>query len=136
MGYTHYWRHKEIDQGDWQRIKNGVKKVVPLVEETGVVLCGPWGENEMSLTDDKIAFNGSAIADLHYEGFILERKGRGFSFCKTGQRPYDLMVTAVLTIVRYYSDVVDVSSDGESKDWTEGHELAEKALGHAIRRVI
>lgn len=54
-----------------------------------------------------------------------------FECCKTAYRPYDLAVTAFLTIAKHHlgTDII-VSSDGELCHWIEGIELCRIYLGY------
>lgn len=72
--------------------------------------------------------------DLGHETFALTRKVQGdrrmrnnkyaFLFCKTGHKPYDLMVTACLILYKYYFyDAVQVSSDGDMEDYSPAFKL-------------
>ena len=50
-----------------------------------------------------------------------------FNFCKTAHKSYDKYVVAVLcAIYRVQRDIKNISSDGNTADWTEG-------LFHAVR---
>ena len=57
--------------------------------------------------------------------------GKYFAFCKTAFKPYDLAVNACLIIIKHYlGDKVDVSSDGEMKDWQDAMGICENAFGY------
>lgn len=61
MGYTHYWRKPlEIEFHTFKRIVDDFVKVLPALEEVGVVLAGPLGIDEPEVTYDVVAFNGAA----------------------------------------------------------------------------
>ena len=78
-----------------------------------------------------------------HETFSLEQKmhpeswqkpdeqGRYFNFCKTAYKPYDLAVTVALVIAKHYlGDAIEVSSDGEMKDWQDAKDICEHFLGY------
>jgi hypothetical protein len=45
-------------------------------------------------------------------------------------RPYDIVVCALLTVINAIaSNVLDISSDGNSEDWNAGVLLASKVMG-------
>ena len=104
MGYTHYW---SVPPGDpryaarWPGIVEDTRRIVAAVRDLGVVIAGPDGYRRPVLDVSKgIGFNGDATTDLDYETFALAAPGFGgparAEFCKTGRRPYDLAVAAVL----------------------------------------
>ena len=101
-----------------------------------------------TIDNEEISFNG--IGDDGHETFCITRKKRDlydyekqdsiqdaymhdksgggvFNFCKTAHKPYDKYVVAVLcAIYRVQRDIMNISSDGNTADWTEG-------LFHAVR---
>lgn len=128
MGYTHYWTHKkEFNPTRWKQIIKDVRKIIKV---SGVPLAKDYDEPDTKpqLDDDTIWFNG--IGDDGHETFLINRTGDGEdAFCKTAQKPYDVVVTAVLTYLNNnYSDSFTVSSDGDGEDWIPGVELARRAL--------
>jgi hypothetical protein len=147
MGYTHYW---SVPPGDpryamvWPGIVQDTRRIVDAVRDIGVVIAGPDGHRRPVLdVSAGVAFNGDATTDLDYETFALAAPGFGgpprTEFCKTGRRPYDLAVTAVLLRCRLLlPDVFLIGSDG---DW-DGEWLAGVAgdggplAGFGARRVV
>ena len=81
-----------------------------------------------------ININGKG--DQGHETFILREhfsQNEGFNFCKTSQKPYDVVVTACLSVLSYHlGDLIEVSSDGLGHDWFDGLNLAEKVLKRKI----
>jgi hypothetical protein len=81
------------------------------------------GDKEVDGFDgEAIIFNGSEFGSLDHEPFIFwldfSFSGDGFNFCKTARKPYDWMVCATLLLVHdYFSEFVEVSSDGDLDDW-------------------
>jgi hypothetical protein len=51
---------------------------------------------------------------------------------KTYQRPYDLVVCAVLAVGKHFGVLTAVSSDGREDDWTGGLALAREGAGEEI----
>ena len=102
------------------------------------------------IDDEEIRFNG--IGEDGHETFLITKKKRAkadyeeqhaydkkgaFNFCKTAHKPYDKYVVAVLCAVHrvaqkqgllgdYMQSMMKITSDGNTKDWTEG-------LLHAVR---
>lgn len=116
MGYTTYWKHKEIPQDIWDKkletarvILDDFKDIIQL-DDGSAPICN----------EDEIVFNG--IGDNAHETFVLKRTAEEFNFCKTARKPYD---TAVCAILLLFSDVVNVSSDGDREDWEEALEYWE-----------
>src|SRR5205823_9190589 len=58
------------------------------------------------------------------------RHPRGWDFCKTARKPYDLAVTAALSYLCTVPDpaAFTASSDGDGKDFLEGLAEARRAL--------
>lgn len=62
-----------------------------------------------------------------------DEDGLYFEFCKTAFKPYDLAVTAFLIVCKHHlGDTIEVSSDGEDKDWFDAKMLCDKLLGYGI----
>lgn len=62
-----------------------------------------------------------------------DNNGLYFEFCKTAFKPYDLAVTAWLIICKHHlGDAIQVSSDGEDKDWFDAKMFCDKILGYGI----
>lgn len=135
MGYTHYWSQtKNLSPAAMNQIGNALRKINDATE----VLIGGWdGTGEPDLTLETVGFNGvgndghetfriNAVRELPYEGADPARLG--WAFCKTASKPYDVVVTAMLTILAAKHGF-KVSSDGGPGDWEDGVKLASKALG-------
>ena len=136
MGYTHYWRQlRDFTDTEWQELT----RLAKLITADGV-LDQTLSTVEFNIDNEQICFNG--VGDNGHETFRITKKKRpkadyeeqeaydrqgAFEFCKTAQKPYDRYVVAVLcAIYRVQRDVMNISSDGNTADWTEG-------LFHAVR---
>lgn len=139
MGYTHYWHVRPKDlPAIRKRLPSLVadfRRLLPHLPP----LAGPLGEGEPVLGPSEVAFNGLAPED--YESFHFPpaedeyrtQDGLLFAFCKTERRPYDLAVTAFLTLARWHlGKKVQVTSDGGVRDWTEATTLVERKLGYPV----
>ncbi len=130
MGYTHYWRHTGPLPED--KFKAFFADCEQLLDPKKVAAA--LGEDIPLNRDDcghpkAVVFNG--VGADSYETFLFTPVGRGFAFCKTAHRPYDVLVTAcLLTAIHHFGDAVEVSSDGRSEEWEEGRELCRKVLGY------
>lgn len=130
MGYTHYWSvqrsHPDYATA-WLTIIDDTRRIIDAVRATGVVIAGPDGYRRPVLDPaEGIAFNGDATTDLDYEALVLRPPslalGYTRAFCKTGRRPYDLAVAAVLLRARLLlPDVFLIRSDGGwDGEWAHG----------------
>lgn len=128
MGYTHYWRQPEmVDADKFATFTKNVALIIKTADDAGIPLGDSSGQGSPEVLEKVIAFNG--FANFGYESFILEN-GEEFSFCKTGQRPYDAVVTAILIqLKRELGDAFVVTSDGQWSDWTEGRNLYAETFG-------
>ena len=149
MGYTHYWRQKrDFTDTEW----NELTRLTKLITADGSsILANGFSDRGSQLTIDseEICFNG--VGEDGHETFRITKKKRAksdydeqerydrhgaFDFCKTAQKPYDKYVVAVLCALHNVSAILDnetigtelmsISSDGNTADWTEG-------LFHAVR---
>ena len=127
MGYTHYWDHPMIDAEKWDKIVEDAKK---LVAASPVKLAHDCDEPETPphVGNENIWFNG--VGDDGHETFVLTRKGTDFDFCKTAQKPYDLIVVAILAVAAAHG--VSVRADGDAPDWKDGLEYASRILGRPV----
>lgn len=97
----------------------------------------PWSIGSELLwmgSDDVICLNGKNPNDIDddsfaYEDFAIERFGSGYQFCKTDRKPYDTVVVASLIAAEVIAlrggTSIQLSSDGDLKDWAEGIKLFE-----------
>ena len=148
MGYTHYWRQqRDFTDTEWQELPRLAKLIT--ADGQGILANAFSDKNSKPTIDnEEISFNG--IGDDGHETFCITRKKRDlydyekqdsiqdaymhdksgggvFNFCKTAHKPYDKYVVAVLcAIYRVQRDIMNISSDGNTADWTEG-------LFHAVR---
>lgn len=61
MGYTHYWnREREIDQRDFVNIVDDFKKILPKIQDAGVILADGHGQGQPVINYDRIWFNGAS----------------------------------------------------------------------------
>lgn len=61
----------------------------------------------------------------------LNKSGLRFNFCKTAYKPYDLAVTAALIICKHHlKDKIQISSDGEDRDWRDAAMICQMTLGY------
>lgn len=138
MGYTHYWTFKN-ERGNAQKIEQNyqraIKKCQKIVRTYAKKHGGIAGYSAHTTQYGGLNFNGSR--ENGHETFVVREHfsqnftdGRGFSFCKTAQKPYDVLVVACLIILKHYlGKNIDVASDGDKIDWVHGLELARAITG-------
>jgi len=131
MGYSHYWSiplaHPDYATA-WPAIIDDTRRIIDVVRAAGVVIAGPDGYRRPVLDPvEGIAFNGDATTDLDYETFLLTPpvpadQTRTVGVCKTGRKPYDLAVAAVLLRCRLrLPGVFLLRSDGAwEQEWARG----------------
>ncbi len=127
MGYTHYWEiHSDLDTPDqnhhvaWYDFIGEVHKLEDAFQQVEPI-CG-------ETTIEAVYVNG--IAEDGHEDFVLTPKVIEFDFCKTARKPYDTLVTAILTLAKdYFGDWISVRSDGNEYDWQFGKYFLEDVLG-------
>jgi hypothetical protein len=125
MGYTHYWTIKEeLTREKFIEWAEGVKEIVETAVEGGIALGNGLGDDAPELADNLVVFNGAG--NLGVETFGITIDDEGFDFCKTGGAPYDAAVTASLIhFKKIFGDAVEIKSDGNWDDWSDGRVLYE-----------
>lgn len=130
MGYSHYFTvTKPVPAEAWDQILDAVNNIV---SKTDVPTVDGRGRDEDDCTTERIIhLNG--LEDDGYETFFIDPDDTSFNFCKTFQRPYDIVVVAILcTIQDICGECFDIKSDGDAADWVAGSELATRALRRPI----
>lgn len=127
MGYTHYFPQSEaFTTPEWDIIMTAAKAIIA-AQPKGLI-CGPDGTGDPIVNEKQIALNGSEIDDQGHESFIITKaKYPDFNFCKTAEKPYDVVVVAILCIVEHFAPgKLKISSDGNRADWQKGLNLAQQ----------
>jgi len=133
MGYTHYWEFEEFISE--KAYKNALRDCRKIIKASPVTLGNAHGGGNPNLNNG-IWING--FSSERCETFALgstpirkhcDPNKQGFNFCKTRHKPYDVVVTACLTVLQYYlGKQVSVRSDGDPHEWEDGKALANKIL--------
>lgn len=144
MGYTHYWKHsRRFSKNDWQDVAADLTVIMETAAAEGLTIGDTCGEKPLAsprdaLFGDLFGFNG--LGEESYETFLIYQnrrpldswqkpRQRGWDFCKTERKAYDVAVTACLIYLESrFPDHFSASSDGEVKDWQDGLALARRAL--------
>lgn len=147
MGYTHYFHdtgHPPTPE-QIQAITRAFRRL--LTERASAqeksLICHECDEPDRPpIVDDAlIRFNGKG-RDGH-DTMVLDMSGatrsttlefnlKGFNYCKTAGKPYDVWVTALLALMEALAPGCwKIYSDGYPEDWTAGVELARRVVPHA-----
>ena len=131
MGYTHYWYFK----------KQPTKASYEAVLKECNFICRSYSKQFGGLS------GYSAHSTKDYEGLLVNGSGenahehlvfRKYSefdstnFCKTARKPYDIVVTACLALIAKRLPSIQITSDGDAKDWLAGCLLASYLTGEFI----
>ena len=128
MGYTHYWYETDKPGKIPAKALSIIKDVVDEAYKANLIQLEWDTPGAPVVTETEIRFNG--IGEDGHETFYYEAdKGerldyepdkRYFDFCKTAQKPYDVVVMKVLLVLARYIPTFDLKSDGAFLDeWKE-----------------
>ena len=110
MGYTQHWKFRDgIAPANFE---NGVEKfanaaylgvkLCDKVREMGIKICGGDGYGNPAFSRGKVVFNGSAEDGESYETFSIVPTDGEYDFCKTNEKPYNLLVCLMLIAFKHY----------------------------------
>ncbi len=136
MGYTHYFKFKKAPakkaaqvEALYKKTLTECQKIVLFYSKTNGGLSGYSAHSKLSAYGG-LNFNGSG--ENGHETFVLREhysENESFNFCKTAQKPYDVVVTACLIVLAHrLKGLIEVSSDGRAEDFTAGLDLAKTVL--------
>lgn len=131
MGYTHYWNFR--GENAPVNFENGAEKFAKAahlgvklcdkVRERGIEICGGDGNGNPAFGRGKVVFNGSAEKGESCETFSVYPNDGVWDFCKTGEKPYDLLVCLMLLAFKhFFGDDFEYRSDGITKEAYENRE--------------
>jgi hypothetical protein len=130
MGYTHYWgKQGDVDEASYAAALKDIAKIV--TSEKAILANGSGDEGSKPKVTGGISFNG--IGDASHETFALPPKAKMLDndFCKTNQKPYDVVVVAALSRLAEVAGI-KIGSDGDAEDLKDGVALASKVLGRQV----
>lgn len=151
MGYTHYWSFKKParKKGEAERVDKLYKKALLECQR----VCKAYNKEAEGL--DRLSgfsahtrlgqYGGLKVngkQEMQHEDFFMHEHYRDaleetWTFCKTAQKPYDVVVVACLAILKYrLGDLIRVSSDGSAAEWHAGVQLARTVLNRKIPNPI
>lgn len=125
MGYSHYWKFREEKAP--VEFENGAEKFTKAaqigarlcdkVRSMGIEICGGDGHSTPVFSEGKVVFNGCADKGESCETFSIHSNDGMWDFCKTGEKPYDLLVCLMLLAFKhFFGDDFTYSSDGITKE--------------------
>jgi hypothetical protein len=146
--YAHRFAYLPADPAwvqAWPQILDDARIIVERVRRLGVVIAGPDGLRRPIFDPGMgLEFNGDATTDLAGDAFtvmapLFTRPTVSVQgMCRTGGKPYDLAVAAVLLrCVQLVPDVFVLDSDGGwDSDWATGHPPASAGVLGSPRNLV
>lgn len=128
MGYIHYWTlSKNISEKDFAL---AIKDCEKICKESKIPIQYEYNDNDKPIfSENEIRFNG--VEEDGHETFSIHLGNKGFDFCKTACKPYDINVTCCLIVFKHYlKNNIKVNSDGNLEDWQSAIALCQKVLGY------
>ena len=144
MGYTHYWKYKNLSPNVNEKFFNVIMDIkvamknLPTYNETAggqypsnkIIICGGLGEGEPVFDMNEIWFNGDSTSGMEHETFTFNpRIPCQFDFCKTYRKPYDFMVCITLLSLSKHLTGFTFSSDGDYDDWEPAIKFYQRNIG-------
>lgn len=146
MGYTHYWNFIPPKRGETAKVEKAYQKAIKecaKIARTYYLANG--GISGYSAHTEPGSYGGLKVngkGDDMHEDFIMREYFKenfedhtnplvntGFHFCKTAQKPYDIVVVACLIVIaNRLPNNISVDSDGNTDDWQDGLKLAQRIL--------
>lgn len=150
MGYTHYWKYDPEAIADTEELRarfgkaaKVIKKFVDFAQISGVAeVRGGRGVGDPIVNESEIWLNGDETRNEDHETFSIhwcrtDRDGGTGNFCKTGRKPYDIVVCFSLLAFSdsFPIDVFSFSSDGrlDGDDWSRALRYYEEITGRKPR---
>lgn len=144
MSYSHYWefhqpatikgKHQEIEANyqlavrQCQRLVKLYNREIKAMDEKHPDRLS--GYSAHTKLNDYLGLEVNGTKELCGEMFTFRdhwSANEAFNACKTDWKPYDVVVTACLIVMKHYlKDLVNVSSDGITDDWALGLALAKR----------
>lgn len=140
MGYTHYWNFG--DNVNQQQYDKSLTNMTAIIKrwQSQCKKGGPYDYCRLSGHSAHvpgkypgILINGKQ--DQAHERFTLDPvPSGGLQSCKTDQKPYDVVVTACLLVLKHrLKGSVDLTSDGTVENWEQGLALAIEVTGLKLK---
>lgn len=120
MGYSHYFTPK-MNKEQFDKVVEDVKEIEKAVE----LFDGIGDKRGVVYGNESLMFNGNEAEGEAHETLSLG-VGGDWGFCKTARKPYDTAVAVTLLCMKFHSPESEVTSDGNSKDWSKANRLFKK----------
>lgn len=118
MGYTNKWKQsKDFTNAEWVKIQSDASSIVRHVQHNMQIPLEVDSDNDAIVIDE--------VGGDPHETFVLEQIKRDcFTFCKTGRKPYDIAVKAIMLSAKFHApDAIIIHSNGMNVDDADGIEL-------------
>ncbi len=161
MGYTHYWTFKKPKKGIGDETEALYQKAIKDIQTLALNWNAhclmedmPWNRlsgytaHDVKRQYGGVKLNGKGenghedfILREHYKENLEGNNGIGgyynpTHFCKTARKPYDDVIVASLIVLKHYlGELIEVSSDGQYKDWEIGLQLAKRVLKRRLLKI-
>ena len=134
MGFTRYYTVNKNLNYLPEGFQNDVRSIIQTADSLGVKIAGWNGIAAPELSVKRLVLNGvddsaNGGEDQSFETFTIDLNNsnrpvnpalvdalgesfNNFGFCKTGRRPYDVIVGAILRSAKFHNVVTEYSSDG------------------------
>jgi len=134
MGYTHYWEIKS-NNGDAEIVRHRFRKAAKTIQKFAKFaemqdlfkIKGGFGKGKPIINESEVWLNGDEENGSDCETFnirwsdFLDHKS---DFCKTGRKPYDLIVCfSLLAFKEAFRKEFEFFSDGSREDWEEAFRI-------------
>ncbi len=136
MGYTHYFSTVSTSKKNAAQLerayKTAIKHCQTICLQYSKQYGGLSGYSAHAPVGKYGGINVNGSRENGHETFVLREHWaeNNREFCKTAQKPYDIVVTACLIVLKHYMrDALSVGSDGYSQDWLAGLALATEVTG-------
>ena len=141
MGYTHYWTFRSPAKGQAKSVEKAYQQAIKECSKIakayqkdalGYERLSGYTAHAPSWSYGGLHINGKS--ELAHENFTMrehfkQNLGWRNNFCKTAQKPYDVVVVACLIVLKHrLGKYFEVESDGLQHDWQTGLELAKQVL--------
>lgn len=127
MKHEHRWNKKESTEEQWENFK-GLSAVLLDLPEVRCTIARSSDDPDQPpcLDSTMLLFNG---VGLHGKQPLFISRKADRDFCDTGKQPYDTIVVAALTLLKFtHGDDCDIRSDSDPTELEEGLKLAAKVV--------
>ena len=134
MGYTHYFQqNKTVTDEQWGNFEKDANVVIGHAQKNMGIGLSSDDPNGVILNSERLNLNGDNLLGLSHETFFLKKDLKTFNFCKTNEKPYDIVVCSLLLLAhKHMPNHHRITSDGNFPDWKEAMQLNAELFGYAF----